>query len=103
MKRKRILESDGWVITRIRTVTGWLIRAEKNMSIIYGNSVSDVHSIIYDYKHIEIMKRLERIESDGWDITVVRSCDGGGMRAEKYDSVVYAKSVTELHRKIYGY
>lgn len=47
------LESDGWVVTRVRTVDGWVIRAEKNNAgytyVKFGTSISHLHKEIYGY------------------------------------------------------
>ena len=47
------------------------------------------------------MKRLIRLENAGWKVTAYMS--GSGMQATKGYSTVIGRSITDLHRKIFGY
>jgi hypothetical protein len=47
------------------------------------------------------MKRLERLEKAGYDVTVYMS--GNGCQAVKGSIKVTETSITALHKKIFGY
>ena len=47
------------------------------------------------------MKRLTRLENAGWKVTAYMS--GSGMQATKGNRTVKGRSITDLHRKIFGY